>query len=125
METLLFFQFYIRYRKFLKTSYRCYFFLIKSFFLLHFFFFSSTNTGSLTLLGHTTCPKCLKCFTSRSNLNQHLRIHEPSSCPMFKCSKCSYLSLRRCNVLRHLRSVHKGSQTVIKIKREDLHEKST
>ncbi len=51
------------------------------------------------------CHLCDKVFYMRGKLNQHLTIHSQEK--PFRCAYCGYRSVRRDNVLLHVRKVHK------------------
>ena len=64
------------------------------------------------------CSECHKHFASNSNYTRHIReVHSNirfcRRCPVFGCSKTF---LRRCYLVKHLKSVHKFSADVAKLK---------
>jgi len=72
-------------------------------------------TAKIHVFSHTkerpfSCKNCGQCFSHRSTLVNHRKIHKE---PEFQCPNCLAWFARKANLKRHLRVVHKASEDII------------
>ena len=60
-----------------------------------------------------TCSICQKGYLTYRGLKLHRQTHEATERKMFKCPICDSMQSQKCQIKRHLRTVHKSDQCPI------------